>query len=267
VERSGGVVVKTICHEVMATFRTADAALGCAEAIVAGMRCTSLGSEKPLGVRVGFAFGPVVEDKKDVFGDTVNVAARMLELADNQRIFTTGDTAAQLDGSTRARLRLVETIEFKRREHPVEVFELTMGQETLIRFEDAPRSEEPGVDDLWLLISCRGKQHVLRGRRTSLTIGRDRSNDIVLDSPSASRFHARIERRRRAFYLVDRSSNGTTVISDSGRTATLRKEDLRIIGSGTFGAGGSRDARPEEPIHFEVRGRRDTPKSNSITGW
>ena len=105
----------------------------------------------------------------------------------------------------------------------------------------------------------------------SLTIGRDESNDVVLENPSASRFHARIEWRKRAFYLVDRSSNGTTVVSETGRVTTLRKDDLRIKGSGTFGVGGLRGVRPDEPIRFEVRGKRGRskpkPKSNSTTGW
>jgi len=269
VERFGGVVVKTIGDEVMATFLTADAVFGCAEAIVAGMRCTSLGSEKPLGVQVGFAYGSVIEEKGDVFGDTVNVAARMVELADSQRIFTTGATAGQLDDSMRGRLRYVERVEIKGRQHPVEVFELATGHETLVRFAEAPPAVTPQADEPWLLVSCRGKQHVIRGPRNSLTIGRDESNDVVLENPSASRFHARIEWRKRAFYLVDRSSNGTTVVSETGRVTTLRKDDLRIKGSGTFGVGGLRGVRPDEPIRFEIRGRRvrSKPKSNSTTGW
>ena len=80
VERFGGIVVKTIGDEVMATLLTADAALSCAEAIVSGVHCTGLETEKPLGVRVGFHYGPVIEDAGDVFGNTVNVAARMEKL-------------------------------------------------------------------------------------------------------------------------------------------------------------------------------------------
>lgn len=267
VERFGGVVVKTIGDEVMATFLSADAAFGCAEAIVAGMRSMALGCEKAVGVHVGFAFGSVIEEKGDVFGDTVNVAARMVKLAENQRIFTTSEAAAELDAARRARLRYVDRVGIQGRERSVEVFELTTGHETLIRFESVPSVEEMGTENPLLIISCRGKRRVIRGSHTALTIGRDKSNDLVLNSPSASRFHARIEWRKRAFYIVDRSSNGTKVVTESGRVTTLRKEDLRIIGSGSFGIGGGPGGNPEEPIVFELKRERSARRTNAARGW
>jgi class 3 adenylate cyclase len=266
VERFGGIVVKTIGDEVMATFLTADAAFSCAGAIVSGMRCTTLGNAKSLGVHIGFAFGPVIEKKGDVFGDTVNVAAHLVTLADNQRIFTTAETAAEISESMRARLRYIERVVIKGRQDPIDVFELTTGHETLIRFVDVPAAGEVRADSTALIVSCRGRQHVVRGPRKTFTIGRDKSNDLLLTSPSASRFHARIERRRQAFYLVDRSSNGTLVVDEHGRATTLRKEGLRIDGSGTFGIAGARGEQPEEPIRFELRRGEPTSKSSSTTG-
>ena len=253
VERFGGGVVKTIGDEVMATFFSADAAFSCAEAIVSGVRCTALGTQKPLGVRIGFHFGPVIEEAGDVFGDTVNVAARMVELAENQRIFTTGATILELDESLGARMRRVDRVAIKGRKQLVDVFELTTGSETLVRLSEVPRADAGADDGPSLTISCGGRQHVLRGERSSLSIGRDESNDLVLASPSASRFHARIEWRKRAFYIVDRSTNGTVIVRKDGRAKTLRRERVRIHGSGTFGIGGAPDERPEEPICFEFR--------------
>jgi len=267
VERFGGVVVKTIGDEVMATFLAAEAAFGCAEAIVAGMRSMALGGEKTVGVHVGFAFGPVIEEKGDVFGDTVNVAARMVELAENQRVFTTSETAAELDDAMRCRLRHVDSVAIKGREQSVEVFELMTGHETLIRLESVPRAEVNSIDDTSLVISCRGKRRVIRGSRSAVTIGRDKSNDLVLNSPSASRFHARIEWRKHGFYIVDRSSNGTKVVTESGRVTTLRKEGLRIVGSGSLGIGGALGGNPEEPIVFELKGKRSASRANSTRGW
>ena len=266
VERFSGIVVKTIGDEVMATFLTADAAFSCAEAIVSGVRCTTLGSAKPLGVHVGFAFGPVIEKKPDVFGDTVNVAAHLVTMANNQRVFTTAGTAAEINESMRARLRFVERVVIKGRQDPIDVFELTTGHETLIRFVDVPAARGGRADSAALIVSCRGRRHVVRGSRRPLTIGRDKSNDLLLTSPSASRFHAQIEWRKQAFYLVDRSSNGTLVIDEHGRATTLRKEGVRIDGSGTFGIAGARGTQPEEPVRFEVRSHELTPKSSQTSG-
>jgi class 3 adenylate cyclase len=266
VERFSGIVVKTIGDEVMATFLTADAAFSCAEAIVSGVRCTALGSAKPLGVHVGFAFGPVIEKKSDVFGDTVNVAAHLVAMADNQRVFTTAETAAQINESMRSRLRFVERAVVKGRQDPINVFELTTGHETLIRFVDVPANRGDRAGGSALIVSCRGRHHVVRGSRRPLTIGRDKSNDLLLTSRSASRFHAQIEWRKQAFYLVDRSSNGTLVIDEHGRAIKLHKEGMRIAGSGTFGIAGARGTQPEEPVRFELRSDELMPKSNPTPG-
>ena len=45
---------------------------------ISAMR-TSAGA--PLAIHVGFHFGPVIDDNADVFGDAVNVAARLSSLA------------------------------------------------------------------------------------------------------------------------------------------------------------------------------------------
>ena len=74
-----------------------------------------------------------------------------------------------------------------------------------------------------------------------------------MQSPAASRFHARAERRKRGWYLVDRSSNGTLVESDAGPAKKLQREDLRIEGSGSFRVGDTENAWLDEPIHYELR--------------
>ena len=48
--------------------------------------------------------------------------------------------------------------------------------------------------------------------KESITIGRDSSNDIVIDKESVSSLHATIEYKHGHFYLEDhRSTNGTTL--------------------------------------------------------
>jgi pSer/pThr/pTyr-binding forkhead associated (FHA) protein len=63
-----------------------------------------------------------------------------------------------------------------------------------------------------LKIKSRGrgiKEIVLRADK-DLTIGRDQSNDLVLDNPAVSRNHARIYKTQWPFYIEDlNSANGT----------------------------------------------------------
>jgi len=53
---------------------------------------------------------------------------------------------------------------------------------------------------------------ILFGTRSKLQIGRDAENDVVLESPMVSRFHAQIERVGQRYRIKDlRSSNGVHV--------------------------------------------------------
>jgi hypothetical protein len=66
-----------------------------------GRRCRSASTawarrRVRLGVRVGFHFGPVVPRDNDVFGDTVNLASRLCDLASKGQIVTDRGTALLL---------------------------------------------------------------------------------------------------------------------------------------------------------------------------
>jgi two-component system cell cycle response regulator len=80
-----------------------------------------------------------------------------------------------------------------------------------------------------------GHRHVLD--REVVTIGRDRENDIVLDSDSVSRRHARVEHRDGSIYLTDLDSTNGTYLNDDGEPVTdsqLRAGDQVKIGDTIF---------------------------------
>jgi len=108
-----GRVVKTIGDAVMAVFdRADDAAAAAAEMQV---RVAGLGEPRgvQLGVRIGFHFGPVVPRDGDVFGDSVNLASRLCDLASKGQVITDEETARQLSSLHAANLRTLFPIEVK----------------------------------------------------------------------------------------------------------------------------------------------------------
>ena len=82
-------IVKTIGDAVMVLADGADAGI---DAALAVLRSVDNESDFP-GVRIGLHAGPVVERAGDVFGATVNVAARLTEHARVGQLLTTGDLA------------------------------------------------------------------------------------------------------------------------------------------------------------------------------
>jgi class 3 adenylate cyclase len=95
VAAEAGAVVKTIGDAVMATFPTPDRALSAALRMREAMRRLNAerGSEDLL-LKIGIHEGPclavTLNDRQDYFGQTVNIAARVQNLAVSHAIFATG---------------------------------------------------------------------------------------------------------------------------------------------------------------------------------
>jgi len=89
-----GAVVKTIGDAVMATFPTPDRALAAAFRMRDSIKDIRDGD---LLVKIGIHEGPclavVLNDRQDYFGQTVNIAARVQDLADERAIFVTSPVA------------------------------------------------------------------------------------------------------------------------------------------------------------------------------
>lgn len=85
--------VKTMGDAVMVHVGDAERALCLAECAVG-----DLGARHgALGVRVGMHTGPAVQRHGDWFGATVNIAARVADLADADEVLLTGETLAHAD--------------------------------------------------------------------------------------------------------------------------------------------------------------------------
>ena len=95
-----GAVVKTIGDAVMATFSTPD------RAVAAALRMREALSEldKDLLLKIGIHEGPclavLLNDRQDYFGQTVNIASRVQNLANSRAIFATGQVVGSLATST-----------------------------------------------------------------------------------------------------------------------------------------------------------------------
>jgi diguanylate cyclase (GGDEF)-like protein len=105
---------------------------------------------------------------------------------------------------------------------------------------DELKVHRKGGDDCLVVIyapvaSDLGRRYVLD--QEVITIGRDRENDIVLDSDSVSRRHAKIEHREGRIYLTDLDSTNGTYVNDDNkpvRDSQLRRGDQVKIGDTIF---------------------------------
>jgi hypothetical protein len=196
-----------------------------------------------LAIRIGFHFGLVLEDKGDFWGDGVNTAARLAGLAKAGQILTTGATANSLSGIQRSNLRDLDAISVKGKHDAVRVFELMWGDT-----EDATQ-----VAGLASSAKVEAKLTLEVGERTMgfppdktvLILGRENTCDVVVSEKTASRRHARIERRGVQYVLADESTNGTYVAIEGDREMLLRRDSVMLRGRGKIALGTSTDTAVE----------------------
>lgn len=247
-----GQVVKTIGDEIMAVFP------GAASAAQAACEMQMLISAKPpidnirLAIRIGLHFGPVLESDDDVFGDTVNIAARMTEIAQAQQIITTKATVAMLPPIMRTSTRPLCGLNIKGKADDIEVLEIIWqeGDELTMMVGNTctTHTAEPV-----LRLTHRGNTFFVDARHPVITIGRDEQADIVIQNRKASRMHARIEHRRDKFILIDLSSNGSYVNIKGETEIGLRREEIVLRENGLISLGHSYLKDPAESIEFSIQ--------------
>lgn len=88
-KRAEGSEVKHTGDGIMASFNSTANAVNCAGAIMSSLETFNMASSEKLNLRIGVDAGEPVADNDDLFGSTVQMAARMCAVADKNSIFVT----------------------------------------------------------------------------------------------------------------------------------------------------------------------------------
>jgi class 3 adenylate cyclase len=94
VASEAGAVVKTIGDAVMATFPTPDRALAAALRMRDALRDLDADLLLKIGIHEGPCLAVMLNERQDYFGQTVNIASRVQNLAMSRSIFATGQVLA-----------------------------------------------------------------------------------------------------------------------------------------------------------------------------
>ena len=252
IARYDGRVIKTIGDEVMCVLPDADSGHLAATDMQLKVAALPAVSNVKRAIRVGFHVGPVIEESGDVFGDTVNMAARMAGFAKGMQIITTRATVERLSPALRDSTRRIAALSVKGKGDDIDVCEVIWqaGEDLTM----ATASIAAASTQLKLHLRHGARELVLEQANTGIVLGRDASCQIILADLKASRVHARIERRRDKFFLIDQSTNGTFVTVSGEPEMVLRREELMLRGQGEITFGHSIVESSEETVAFTVRG-------------
>ena len=236
---SGARVLKRIGARLLVVTTDPDEAARAAVALQVAAH--NLTGEHNFGLGVGFHFGPVIQDESDVFGDTVNTAARLVEKAARGQILLDAETADGIISLYRRSIRRLYQVQLKGLTEEISLCEMVWRADepaTFYPFDAA--APQPGR--VKLKLKYRGEKRTLRRNSEALTIGRDSACGIVVDGEHASRQHCVIARRNDKFVLSDKSTNGTFVTVEGEEELILQRDEITLRKQGWISFGRPRGA-------------------------
>jgi adenylate cyclase len=251
--RHGGKVIRSKGDDVLCIFELPASALDAAEAMV-----DAYGSGIPT-IHVGIHAGPVIRARQDIYGDAVNVAARMLALAKPGEIVASQDVIDALPEDERDRLAPLGNQMVKGKQERIEVYSLVHDEGAATQMirgsgeQDSDAPPETVMQSVAVELEYNGQIVTVHDGDRCL-IGRAQRCDLVVLDLSVSREHARIDVHSGRATLTDQSSTGSWILDDEGGHTTLRRE------TGTLGKRGiirlgrhPKIPQPAPEINFSLR--------------
>jgi class 3 adenylate cyclase/Tfp pilus assembly protein PilF/TolB-like protein len=153
VVKYGGTIIKSLGDSFMVDFSSAVNAVHCA--IEAQEQFWNYNQGKSefdrIQIRVGIHLGDVITVGNDIYGDGVNIAARIESITEPTRICVSADIYNQVKNKMPIRAFSIGSIELKNIAEPVEVFELLI--------DSIPEFSEPS--ETARLVQSRGRAELL----------------------------------------------------------------------------------------------------------
>ena len=249
---NNGRVIKKIGDEIMCRFASAeDAALAATEMHV--KKVTSDDSA-PLDIRIGLHYGNIIEKDNDIFGDAVNIAARMVAIAKASQSITTESFIQQLGSHARSKTRLFDKARIKGIDEEINIYQLLWEEGNVTTFASTQHIPQISQANVSIVLRCNGEERFYTDNDidTAISIGRDDSCDLSIDTKFASRSHLNLEFRRGKFVLIDHSTNGTYVKLKDQDDIFIRREELPLIGEGYISLGENHKPGNSSNIYFRV---------------
>ncbi len=249
-----GTLIKTIGDEIMCTFPTAAAAMGAAMGMHRAMEREQPGGNNPIYIHAGFHFGTVICEGGDVYGDAVNVAARITHMTRSREILTTQDTVQLLPAEMRDKVRQIFRAELKGKEGEIGMFRVVWDMDDTLLTRKGRTSDrgamQPHVE---LVLRYRGHTYRVNEQHRTVLLGRSPACEIAVSNFMASREHARIEFRFGKYVIVDFSANGTYLRFKDGHVVELAHEETVLHGAGTISLGNAFTEDMNELVEFEIQ--------------
>lgn len=253
IDANNGTLVKTMGDGTMSYFVEAADAVRAAIAIQQGIEeYNKQTSQPPLLIRCGLNTGLGIVEKKDVYGDVVNVAQRFEALAEPREILLSEETYEGLENKEEFCVAYLKEASLKGKMGPQKVYKALWEPADVEHFKSSPETYMPrwsdgvptadmpavkpdtGSHGLGQIIVEREGEPADTFEVTGfeMIIGRSTKADIHLPEAFVSRNHAKVFMEDTKLYIEDLGSNlGTVCDGEKITRRELADGDQFLIGS------------------------------------
>jgi adenylate cyclase len=241
----GGEVIQLRGDGMLSMFPTVDAALRAAVAM------RDMPYEPTLSMHAGIHAGAVQRDAEQLYGDVVNTAARMADIAKRFEIVLTAAARQQLAERVRwPNLRLIPSVPVKGKPEPMDIYLLPNEQQKLTDYRPPlqPKSQSTGLH-----LRYGTTLVIVDASAATCLIGRDGDCRMKIEHGLVSRRHASVECVSGKFFLHDHSTNGTYVTERGSSSPVLIQRELYMLkGEGAISLGVEPSGNPNHLIVFSL---------------
>lgn len=238
-DSTGGLVMKSVGGKLMLLFSTPDAAASAASKMHAALEALpAVGGSKP-GVQIAFHTSPGVRTTKALPDDTLKLALRLIEQAQDGQTIASEQTVERLNPAFRGFSRSIRPMQD--RSEQVKLCEIASWHQKGVR--------PPGWAAMAVFrLTYHDQLAVCSREKGTIVIGREEDCDLLVDSRVTSRLHCTLQYRSGQVTLRDHSSNGTFVTAGD-REFMVKGKEAPLPDQGSLAIGGPR-ASGAEVVEF-----------------
>ena len=211
------------------------------------------GMGQPVQMQMGIESGEVVEIEGDCYGDAVNSAARLADLAGADQILTSQRVRDALPQEHQRKLRSLGPMYLRGKQEVTEIFRVDWQPQRDVEATVMGVSMFKSSAEAALQVTAHGQTLKLLPHGERVTLGRGTTANLAINDSRVSRIHATIEWKGGHFILNDVSSFGTWVyFGNQTEPVVLRRAECYLVGNGQIALGCDRNAEAAPLASFAV---------------
>jgi len=208
----------------------------------------------PINLHIGIHSGPVQKEGNKLFGDTINVVARVTQIAKPREILITEPVFNDLEDTLKQLAQITKRLKIKDKNSPLYLYEFNWEDyDTTVAIDRATFRELETVQNACLELTYQNQVYEITNQVPNLKLGRQTQNDLIIREKSASRFHAVIKLVNDKFVLIDQSTNGTFVYPQDDKPYCAKWTEAYLEGSGIICLGKDRGLDSPVAIHYRIK--------------